>query len=303
MQPLTSDSLTIKASDYSPQAIGKLIYMMDPNSFEIVDAINPHMKAADGSLNTINKERALKQWHDLKSVYESLGFRIEVLASEPNCPDMVFCANQTFPFLDNGIEPHVILCNMASDSRQFEVEPIARQLKKLGVLTNELPPRTPDSLFEGMGDALWVPGRRLILGGYGSRTNKAIYTKLSEIVCAPIVLFELVHPRFYHLDTCLSILDERTVLAAREGFHPRDWVLLHELFENVIEVELKEADFPGFACNAHCPDRKHVIIQRGNEKTNAALRALDYVPVEVDTDEYIKSGGSVFCMKLHTLWD
>jgi N-dimethylarginine dimethylaminohydrolase len=261
------------------------------------------MKAADGSPHTINKERALKQWHDLKAVYESLGFRIEVLASQANCPDMVFCANQTFPFLNAAREAQVVLSNMASDGRQLEVAPIAKQLKDLGVRTHALSSRSRDSLFEGMGDALWVPGRKLVLGGYGSRTNKAIYEQVEEITGAPFLLFELVHPRFYHLDTCLSILDDKTVLAAREGFHPRDWLKLKELFENVIEVEISEADFPGFACNAHCPDRKHVIIQRGNTKTNDALKALNYQPIEVDTDEYIKSGGSVFCMKLHSLWD
>jgi N-dimethylarginine dimethylaminohydrolase len=74
--------------------------------------------------------------------------------------------------------------------------------------------------------------------------------------------------------------------------------LLKSIFNNLIEVPLEEADSPGFACNAHCPDQKHVIIQTGCQKTLQLLKDYDFVPLEVDTSEFIKSGGSVFCMKL-----
>ncbi|NDB82577.1 MAG: amidinotransferase, partial [Alphaproteobacteria bacterium] len=47
-----------------------------------------------------------------------------------------------------------------------------------------------------------------------------------------------------------------------------------------------------------CPDQKHVIIQKGCQKTLQLLKDHDFVPLEVDTSEFIKSGGSVFCMKL-----
>ena len=303
MQTFTNNAVPSLAADYPEQPLGRLIYMMDPSAFDIRDAINPHMRDAEGRLHTVDKRRALSQWQALKAVYENLGLRVQVLEADPNCPDMVFCANQSLPFLEEGERPHVILSNMAAAARQFEVAVFARQIKACGVTLHSLPPRSPDHLFEGTGDALWVPGRKLILGGYGSRTKRSIYQTVAAITSAPIVLFELVHPRFYHLDTCLSILDDHTVLAAREGFHPRDWNTLSELFPRVIEVDIDEADFPGFACNAHCPDKKHVIIQRGNEKTCRALRALGFVPIEVETDEFIKSGGSVFCMKLQTLWD
>lgn len=277
--------------------------MIDPDAFTIVDAINPHMKAADGRLNVIDKTRALAQWEALRATYQGLGMTVDVLRSAPACPDMVFCANQTFPFWNKRGEASVVLGNMANESRQAEVAPIQAQLLARGVNCQLLPERTEATLFEGMGDALWVPGRRLICGGYGYRTKREIYEVLEAITETPIVLFELVQPKFYHLDTCLSILDDRTVLACREGFQARDWTKLQKLFEQVIEVPLAEADAPGFACNAHCPDGKHVIIQRGNRTTCQQIEKAGFVPVEVDTDEFIKSGGSVFCMKLQSLWD
>jgi N-dimethylarginine dimethylaminohydrolase len=101
---------------------------------------------------------------------------------------------------------------------------------------------------------------------------------------------------FYHLDTCMSVLDERTVLIYPGAYDADGLSLVRALFEHVIEAPETEARGL-FACNAHCPDRKHVIIQRGCNQTNAALTAAGFVPVEVDTDEFLKSGGSVFCMK------
>ncbi|MDX1531432.1 MAG: amidinotransferase, partial [Rhodothermales bacterium] len=73
--------------------------------------------------------------------------------------------------------------------------------------------------------------------------------------------------------------------------------LLYHYFSRVLEAPEDEAR-ERFACNAHSPDGERVLIQRGCERTVEQLRAAGYEPVEVDTDEFLKSGGSVFCMKL-----
>ncbi|MBC7660966.1 MAG: amidinotransferase [Chitinophagaceae bacterium] len=301
-RPLEVNDPVSSAMDYPKQAMGRKVFMMNPLHFDVVHAINPHMVNIDGTLNTIDKERAREQWTSLKTVYEDLGFAIDVLNSEPGCPDIVFCANQFFPFLDEAGKPSVVMSNMANDGRQKEVEPIARQLRERGVNCHYLPARDSSTYFEATGDALWVPGRKLICGGYGSRTKREIYKTLEVLTGTPIITFELVNPRFYHLDTCLSILNDETVLASRDGFHPQDWEKLKGLFTHVIEVPITEADAPGFACNAHSPDGKHVVLQHGNHETCTRLKAIGLIPIEVETDEFIKSGGSVFCMKLQSLW-
>ena len=45
------------------------------------------------------------------------------------------------------------------------------------------------------------------------------------------------------------------------------------------------------------PNGKDIIIQQGARKTVESLKANGFKIHEVDTSEYIKSGGSVFCMK------
>ncbi|WP_141734741.1 dimethylarginine dimethylaminohydrolase family protein [Oligoflexus tunisiensis] len=294
----------LRPADQYPEMVqGRSVFFVKPDAFDLVAAINAHMKNEHGELHTVDKERARQQWKKVVEVYQQLGFKTTVMDCRPECPDMVFCANQTFPYLDRDGQPAVILSNMWDETRHLEVSSLAAQLERLGVRVQALPTRQKETLFEGMGDALWVPGRRLICGGHGFRTDPRIYETIHAITGTPIVLFELRNPKFYHLDTCLSLLDARTVLACRDGFTADGWKTLQRLFPRIIEVPLPEADAPGFACNAHCPDQQHVILQKGCEETCRILRSYGFTPVEVETDEFIKSGGSVFCMKMQSPWN
>jgi N-dimethylarginine dimethylaminohydrolase len=164
--------------------------------------------------------------------------------------------------------------------------------------THSIGNRGEGYFFEAMGDALWLGQTKFILGGYGMRTDRRVYENLAQLTQSPVAIFELKHAKFYHLDTCLSILNSSTALACKQAFTDEGWELLHALFSNLLEVPLQEADAPGFACNAHCPDGKHVIIQKECTKTVQLLQKHNFIPIEVDTSEFIKSGGSVFCMKL-----
>lgn len=274
------------------------VLMVSPTHFDVVSAINAHMVREDGSLNVVDKQKALTQWQDLKKVYEKLNLSVHVVEGVPNLPDMVFSANQSFPFVDTAGKRHAVLSNMRNDVRHCEVEHIAAFLTAQGYTLHHLDERAKGCFFESMGDAVWLPGHRFILGGFGFRTDKREYTKLAQIVDAPVAVFELKNEKFYHLDTCLSVLNSTTALACPEAFTEEGWELLLSIFETVLEVPLEEADSPNFACNAHCPDEKHVVIQRGCSNTVGLLKQHGFVPIEVDTSEYIKSGGSVFCMKL-----
>ena len=66
---------------------------------------------------------------------------------------------------------------------------------------------------------------------------------------------------------------------------------------DLIEADKYEAE-ELFACNATCPNGKDVIIQAGCVTVNAELRRRGFIVHEVSTEEFLKSGGSVFCMKM-----
>lgn len=300
MQKVISNARALNFDPRSlpPMPAPRTVLMVRPTHFHVDNPINPHMRKADGTLHALDKNRAAAQWEALRETYKALGFHVVTLEGGPGLPDMVFCANQSLPLIDTIGDKVALSSNMANDTRHKEVPLVSDALRSLGYTVTPIADRTPETFFEGMGDCLWLPGRRFLLGGYGSRTRAAMYEKVTRLADAPVAVFSLVHPRFYHLDTCLSILDASSALACRDAFSAEGWELLNAVFPNLIEVPLVEADSPHFACNAHCPDGKHVIVQAGCAQTEGALKKAGYVPVPVDTDEFIKSGGSVFCMKL-----
>lgn len=269
----------------------KTMLMVSPEYFEVKYSINPHMLDKDGQLNKIDKTKALQQWTGLKSTFETLGMSVEVIPGQEDLPDMVFCANQTFPFTKNG-ERHILLSEMDSEYRQPEVQFFESWAKNKTYTIHKL----NNKPFEGMGDALWNYETNTIFAGYGFRTTPAVYSEIEKIVDQKIITFELKDSRFYHLDTCLAILNKDTAAYVPEAFTQEGLSTLNQNFSNLIAVPLDEAE-AALAGNMCTPNGKDIIIQQGALKTNQALNDNGFNVLEVETSEFLKSGGSVFCMK------
>ncbi len=286
------NNLNIIPSELSVRPTEKVVLMVDPAHYDILYVINPHMA---GMIGTVNKEKAKVQWHNIIKAYHSIGYPVVTFPSVEGFPDMVFCANQSFPYLDKDGNPTVIISRMASEFRQGEEIHFERwyQSRDYKIIRQEDPPVE----FEGMGDVLWHPNRNLLYAGYGFRTHKNALQRLAKCVNHPVVGLELIHPSFYHLDTALTPLDQETALYVKEAFTPEGEAMLQKCFPQLIKVPLHEAQ-KGFVTNGHCPDGKNFIVNKGNQVTNEALRKLGFNIIEVDTSEFIKSGGSVFCMKM-----
>ena len=270
----------------------RAVLMVEPTYFDVLYEINPHMK---GNIGTVDKALALKQWMDLRDTYRTIGFEVHTLQGVAGLPDMVFAANQSFPFMTRENRFKVILSKMASDLRQPEVAYFAQWYRnnQYDVIEQTNPPIE----FEGMGDAIWHPSRRLLYIGYGFRTNFGALQRAANCIGCDVVGLELINPHFYHLDTALSVIDEQTALYVPEAYTETGIAMLKKQFENLISVPLLEAQV-GFVTNGHSPDGHHFIVQKGNTHTVEALKSLGYIVVEVDTSEFMKSGGSVFCMKM-----
>lgn len=268
------------------------VLMAKPDFFEVAYVINPHM---EGHVGAVDRSVAMEQWKTLRRAYESISIPADTVRPVEGLPDLVFAANQTFPYYDptDGTRG-VVLSRMRAPERRDEVSHFARFFRSQGYEVTQLP--NPTSEFEGMGDALWHPGRHLVWGGYGFRTAAETYEALATRLEVPVIGLRLVDERFYHLDTCLSMLDERSVLVYPPALEAEGLALVRHFFPRVIEAPEDEA-VELFACNAHCPDERHVFIQRGCAVTIERIREAGFEPIELETEEFLKSGGSVFCMK------
>lgn len=273
-----------------PMPLPTRLLMCPPDEFDVIDVKNPHMQ---GNLGRVDRAAARGQWDALRTTFAACGARVEQIAPTPGCEDMVFCANQTLAGLTAEGRRVCLLSRMRHASRQREVGAFADWFRAAGY---QVISGAASGCFEGGGDALWHPGRGLIWGGYGQRTDAGAYDEVAALFGVPVIRLRLLSDRFYHLDTCLCALDERTVLVNPRALEPRGMALIRAVFARVVECPPDEAD-GGMACNATALGGHDVVIQRGNERTSAALRELGFEVHAVETAEFLKSGGSAYCLK------
>lgn len=277
------------------------VLMCNPEHFDIIDVKNIHM---EGMASSLNKNKAMQQWDDLKSIYqklvdEGLLQELKVIDGAKGCEDMVFCANQSFPYLTNSNEKTVWMSKMRHASRQNEVPFFEEFFKNLGYTPKHF---KQTDLFEGMGDTIPHPGKQLLYGGYGHRSKTDAYEELSKELNVPIIALELINENFYHLDTCFVPLSETQVMLCREAFTAEGFALIQQCFDDIFEIPMDEA-IQTFCLNAHVvtnnyTNQKAAIIQVGSTAAKTALEKCGYKIYEVETSEFMKSGGSVFCMKM-----
>jgi N-dimethylarginine dimethylaminohydrolase len=247
------------------------------------------------NVGTVDKMEARNEWDKIKSTFSQIGIEPHVLEGQEGLPDMVFCANQSLPFISKDGKKHVYMSIMHAEQRKQEVPFIEQWFRQAGYEVHFFDETEIDD-FEGCGDAIWHTGKRLLWGGYGYRSSVQAYRKISNTFDVPVIALKLVDDAFYHLDTCLCVLDENTVLIYPGAFTDEGLQLINSVFENVINASEYEAK-KLFACNATCPDGNNVIIQQGCTDVNKNLRDAGFAVHEVSTYEFLKSGGSVFCMK------
>lgn len=272
------------------------VLMVDPEYFDIKYSINPFMKDASGHLKKIDKIKAIAQWTALSKQYKRLGFEVIIIKARDTLPDMVFAANQSFPFwLISENRPAVIMSQMASSFRRAEVSLFTAWYKERGYKVFNLP---DESLtFEGNGDVLIQGSIPVIWAASGPRTDPKVADYLHMITGYEVNTLKLRHADFYHLDTCFSILNDTTVAIYPGAFDHTDLLKIRTRFDRVIEIDFDEC-YQSFAGNCHSPDGKHVLIQLGAKHFNKALEESGFSVIEVDTSEFMKSGGSVFCLKM-----
>lgn len=268
------------------------ILMCTPEHFDVVDVKNPYM---EGNIGRVDKAKAAAQWRDLARIFADAGHEVLTIDGVPGLADMVFAANQALPGMGPDGPPFALLSRMRHEARRPEVPHFRAFFERAGYVIHEI--SAAAGFFEGQGDAIWHPGRQLLWGGHGPRTSMRAYAEVSAKLAVPVVTVELVHPGFYHFDTCFCVLAADAVLICPAAFDARGLELIHALFARVIEVDEVEAA-TYFACNALSLDWRRVVLQRGAKQTVAKLREQGFEPIEVETGEYLKSGGSVFCLKV-----
>lgn len=266
--------------------------LCSPDHFDVIDVRNAHM---EGQIGSIDKELALSQWIGLAEAIESIGLSIHLLDLHEHLIDAVFTANPSFVTSDADGNPLAIIGRMNHPNRTEESELHRRTLEQIGIRCQEI---TSDieGCWEGNGDTLKHPGQALIWCGIGPRSELACHQEVGRMLDLDVAILQLPDPTFYHLDTALALLDGSCAAYIPAAFDDPGRTLLEAAFENLIEVDDLEAR-EVLAGNLWCPDGRHVLMSAGAPITRSRIESNGFQVLEIETGEFLKSGGSVFCMR------
>lgn len=253
--------------------------MTPPQFFAVDYAINPWMDTT----NPVDSGVALTQWQRLYDIYRQLGHTVDLVEPVPGLPDMVYAANGGL-ILDGT----AVVARFKYPQRQQESVAYADWLTSNGyrpVLTRHV--------NEGQGDLL--PVGEMILAGTGFRTDPRAHVEIAEIFDRRVISLELVDPRFYHLDTALTVLDDTTIAYYPPAFSYASRAHLATLFPDAIVVD--SADAYVFGLNA-VSDGRHVVHPAAAVGFARQLADAGFEPIGIDLSELLKGGGSVKCCTL-----
>lgn len=268
------------------------VLMCAPDFYDVKEVKNPFMV---GQAGTVNRPLARRQWDEIRGAFEGAGKPVSLIEPVAGLEDMVFCSNQTLIGLAPGMEKVCLLSQMRHSSRRREVPAFEAWFKENGYRIIRL--KDPSTSFEGAGDALWHPRKRLIWGGHGFRSQPEVYEEVARAFEAPVILLKLVNERFYHLNTCFCSLTPEAVLIYPSAFDGESLELILKIFPIVLTASEPEA-IRFMACNGAVIDSNTAILQRGASGVASHMQAMGLKVVEVDSSEFIKSGGSVYCLKM-----
>lgn len=243
----------------------------------------------------VDQEKAHRQWEALRSTLEQAGCAIETIVPVPGLEDMVFAANQVFVGFAEGVGKFAVPSRMMHASRQREVAFYVEWFREHGFKIIE--PDLDGEYLEGHGDLLWHPDGSRIYAGYGFRSTKGGVEKFREAIYrlgVPVVPLQLVDPYCYHLDTCFCPLNDDALLIYPAAFGLESLASLRTYWKRIHELTAEEAH--AFMGNGIVVGGRY-LAPRLTPHLEAILRAESLTPILIDTSEFEKSGGSLFCMK------
>lgn len=265
------------------------VLMCPPTYFDVREVKNPHMR------QPIDRGRAEKQWQDLRRAFEEAGVQVLTVSPVADLEDMVFAANPVFVGNCDKLGRFIVPSEMRYLIRQREVAHYVEWFREHGyeILALDL----QGECLEGHGDLIWHPDRAKIWAGYGFRSTKAGIDKFASAMSDlgfPVIPLRLTDEYCYHLDTSFCPLNHEAVLIYPGAFSgdalesiQAGWKRIHELTRD----EAVSFMGNGFVANGR------YITPRTSPNLSRILRSENLTPIVVDTSEFEKSGGSVFCMK------
>lgn len=263
-----------------------------PTYFEVREVKNPYMRG----LLTVDPVRAQHQWDAVCEAFRAAGFAVELIDPVPGLEDMVFAANPVFVGHHRTHGRFVVPGRMRYVSRRAEVPHYVDWFRARGYKLVDL--ELNEDFLEGHGDLLWDPHGDKIWAAHGFRSTCGAVEKFAAAMRQmgiPVIPLQLVDEHFYHLDACFAPLGPGAVLIYPGAFSAESLASIRSHIPRVYEVDREDA--LKFVCNGVSANGKF-LTPALTHCVGEALAREGLEPIVLDTSEFLKSGGSVCCLKL-----
>jgi N-dimethylarginine dimethylaminohydrolase len=259
--------------------------MCRPQFFAVDYVINPWMA---GNLGQLDLQRAQRQWARLR---DALAEHVQVheLPPEDGLPDMVFTANAGLSIGANAVPSHFMPLERRGEEVHFK-----RWFRSQGFTLYDLPDKVG---FEGQGDCLLDSSGEWLWTSAGPRTEATAYAHLARCFDREVLTLKLVDPRFYHIDTCLTVLENGWLMYFPAAFDAESLRKIESRVGKHKRIVVSEADAGQFACNA-VNLGSDIFLHAVSDPLRQQLATAGFSVHQHALDEFLKAGGSAKCLTL-----
>jgi len=264
------------------------VLVAPPLHLEIV----PCNAAADAALDrglTCCSATAVRQHRALIRALEDESVRCHAAPAARGMPDLCFTRDTSL------MTPWGLLAlRPSAGHRRAEVchvqgAALARGVPMLGAIE--------EGHVEG-GDVCLVRPGLVAIGWSGERTDETGARALAQLFEARgwDAVLTCFDPRFLHLDTLFSMVDDRLALACVDALEPVFVALLEGLGIEIVRATVREVERLG--CNLLSLGDGRILSSADNERVNRKLVSLGYRVIALDIDQFTRCGGGIHCLTM-----
>ena len=282
------------------------ILMCAPKYFNVSYEINPHM---EGNVNKVDTDLAQQQWLTLFNTLSQYAV-VHLARPREGLPDMVFTANAGtyIPAIDTFLVSSFSHQERRGESRYWR-EYAFDEMDCANII--DFSRITRPFKWEGDGDVIRDGNTQFV--GCGSRSQieghllvEQLWKKLDgtsnteNVQTIPLFLRD---PRFYHLDTCFSVITKgnvKIILYYPDAFSPNSVRQIKEygVKNNVIVLPVSEEEAMMFTCN-NVQAGNGLIFPLTTQRIVDVFEAFGFTVHTLNLSEFLKSGGAARCLTLN----
>jgi N-dimethylarginine dimethylaminohydrolase len=253
--------------------------------YQVAWSINPHM-----AIGSVDFALAAMQHAVFVAALVAAGGDIVPVPFIHGAYDSVFIKDPALLLQRRGTK-QALLAQLRHPERQRERLQRRRYYAQLGYETigEDLGPS-----WEG-GDVVMLPSGTGMLLGHGFRTQREASTWLERHAGIPVWPLELRDPRFYHLDTGLTVLPDGTALVCPTALSPASLRTLEDVPGIRRVILVKREDALAFGLNIVAVGDT-LVLGAHAPSVEALIRELGFRCLVVPLGQFHLAGGSAACL-------